>query len=172
MGKRDQDKRAPKAGGSPHLREVRTGGSPEGRRVKIGGDPASTETQTICWQAARMDMDHPLWGWSKLTPKTWFRQILPFLKSIEGLTWAQLKSASGGRSNGTNHHALEVEGCTNGARVRLAELRLDDYDEIFSLRLSNTVRIYGLRDGRALRIIWHDPYHGQNSQAIYPVRQR
>lgn len=115
-------------------------------------------------------MDHKLWGWNKLTPKLWFRQILPALKAIEGMTWASLKGAAGGRAQGTNHHSLSVDECTKTARDRLVVLRLDDYDQIFSLRLANTVRIYGIRDGRALRIIWHDPYHGENRRAVYPVK--
>ena len=82
------------------------------------------------------------------------------------MTWAELMSASGGRRSGNNHHSIMVEDITRQAQQRLEQLGQHDIDEIFSLRLTNTERVYGIRDGRALKLLWYDVYHGNNRQAV------
>ena len=89
------------------------------------------------------------------------------------MSWGEIKSQAGGKAegNGTNHHALPKDKFTKDAKDRLEILKLDDYEELFSLRLGNKIRLYGIKDGRVLRFIWHDPYHGENKGA-YPVKKR
>lgn len=158
--------RTPKFGASPPSRQIRKGAEPT-REIRQGGDPSAFETQTISWHFHALDRDHALWGWGKLKARHW-REILTQLVSFETITWAKLKEAAGGRRNGTNHHSLPTEEFCKSARDRLAELKLDDYDQLFSLRLSNTLRLYGIREGRVLRILWHDPHHG-SGQGAYPT---
>lgn len=137
------------------------------RQIKTGGDPDSFERETIAWQFFRQDREHAEWGWDKLKAAQW-RDLLARLKAFEGLTWAQLKAQAGGRKRGTNHHSLFTAEFCKHARDRLRTLRLDDFDSLFSLRLANTLRIYGIRDGRVLQLLWHDPHHGSNKGA-YPT---
>lgn len=144
--------------------------APRGPEVRQGADPGATETDTVCWQVQLLDWDHPDWGWLKLKRSPWIN-ILQHLRTIEGLTWADLKAAAGGRAHGTNHHSVPVAKCNRAARDRLKDLNLDDCDELFSLRLSNKERLYGIRDRRALKLLWHDPFHGENAKAVYPVRK-
>ncbi len=80
--------------------------------------------------------------------------------------------ARGGRARGNYSHFVEVQNLTGQAKARLAEIGHDDGSELFSLRLSLTVRICGIRDRRALKLLWHDSHHGKNAQALYPVRRR
>jgi len=86
------------------------------------------------------------------------------------MSWSELKQAAGGRSSGTNNHSLPVDEFVKKAKKRLEELKLDDHDELFSLRLNNTLRLYGIRDGRVLRFVWHDPHHGTDNGA-YPTKR-
>jgi len=154
---------------SPQNRTPKFGGVPRSREIRQGGNPDSFETQTISWHFHQIDQNHDLWGWAKLKAKDW-KLILAELMSLETMTWAKLKEAAGGRNHGTNHHSLPTEKFCKRARERLAEKHLEEYEEIFSLRLSNTLRLYGIRDGRVLRIIWHDPYHGTDNGA-YPLKK-
>jgi len=149
---------APKSSVQPHTQEIRQ-----------GGDPSSFETQTISWHFHRLDQDHDLWGWAKLKARDW-KFILSELMSLESMTWAKLKEVAGGKKHGTNHHSIPTGKFCKRARDRLAEIHLDDHDEIFSLRLSNTLRLYGIRDGRVLRIVWHDPHHG-STNGVYPIKK-
>src|SRR5579872_1909941 len=91
------------------------------------------------------------------------RWCMSFSTSItcifERMTWHDIIVASGSDSQGTNSHPLPVRELTKRAQDRLVELGHDDVDEFFSLRLTYTLRIYGIGENRVLRIIWRDPHH-------------
>ena len=141
-----------------HLRQPKLGAVPEERQPKLGADPESLEKQTIAWHFHRLDREHEHWGW-ELPAGTW-RNVLQHLISFEGLTWAALKEQAGGRTHGTNHHSIKISELNKQARDRITELHLDQYDKVFSLRISGTVRLYGIRDGRVMRLLWYDDCHG------------
>ena len=110
-----------------------------------------------------------MWGWAKLDSNEHLN-VIRSLHGFEKMSWSQLKQAAGGRSSGTNSHPLPIGGFSNTALKRLQDLKLDDVDKLFSLRLNNTLRLYGIRDGRVLRFIWHDPHHGKKTGA-YPTKK-
>lgn len=93
-----------------------------------------------------MDNDGP-WGWT--SARFWSR-IYPKLAGFETMTWGDIK-------NGGSHH-ISIENIIKPARDRLEELRMN-IDEVFSLRLSGRERIFGLRAGRLLKLLWWDPDH-------------
>jgi hypothetical protein len=140
-----------------------------GQQIRVKESPGSTDHQTPAWQFHRCDEDHSLWGWSKLKENEHL-EIIKLLYGFEKMPWNQIKQAAGGRSSGTNHHPLPIDGFTKEAQKRLEQLKLDDNDELFSLRLNNTLRLYGIRDGRVLRFVWHDPHHGSKDGA-YPTKK-
>lgn len=153
------DKRRPKAASSPS------------RQIRFGGNPDGQDVETIAWHFNRLDRPHECWGWDKLVPRQW-KMILEHLRDFEGLTWAELKAQAGGRSQGTNHHSITIKDFTSDARKRLAEINLDDFDSLFSLRINNTLRLYGVRDGRVLQLVWHDPHHGSGKGACPTKKQK
>lgn len=59
---------------------------------------------------------------------------------------------------------------TKQARDRLIELHLEEYDTLYSFRLTGQLRVYGIRDSRAFEALWFDPWHGDNSRAVYPTK--
>jgi hypothetical protein len=129
------------------------------------------DTQTPAWQFHKCDQDHELWGWGKLSADEFLRLVKDHLRSLETMTWGAIKSAAGGRGHGTNSHPLSVAEFCKKARDRLRELNLEEYDELFSLRLKGQLRLYGIKEGRVLRFIWHDPHHGTIKEA-YPTGER
>jgi hypothetical protein len=147
-----KENRVPKLREAPANREVRVGGSPESAQQ-------TSDTKTPAWQFSRIDERHADWGWKNLTPAQW-RDVLTHLKSFEGLTWAGIQAQAGGRKHGNNSHPLDVSDLTASAQNRLAEIGLEEVDKVFSLRLTNTLRVYGIREDRTLRILWRDPHHG------------
>jgi hypothetical protein len=140
-------------------RHPKTGATPQDRQIKLGGNPESMDAETIAWQFHRMDSKHDHWGWDQLHAPIW-KQILQHLKTFEGLTWAKIKETAGGKKHGTNHHSLKIDDLNANAKKRIKELHLEQYDKVFSLRLANTIRIYGIRDGRVMRLLWYDSSHG------------
>jgi hypothetical protein len=74
------------------------------------------------------------------------------LKSAESMTWQE--HVSSGRSHNVETHKL-----CDGARRRLRDIELDDLEGLFSLRLTGKERIWGIRTGGVLRVMWWDPEH-------------
>lgn len=153
----------------PQAKRLPAGGKQP--RTAPRGDPALHDRETIVWAFGIVDLDGP-WGWRTTAARVWWREILPKLRDFESMTWAEIMRAAGGRTRGNNNHFVEVRKLGGPAKSRLAAIGQDDVSELFSLRLSATVRIYGIRDRRALKLLWYDPHHGANANAVYPVRQR
>ncbi|MCY4283978.1 MAG: hypothetical protein OXC65_01405 [Thiotrichales bacterium] len=123
------------------------------------------------WAFGIADLDGP-WGWRTVAGRIWWSELLPKLRDFETMTWEEIMRAAGGRARGNNNHFVSVEKFTRPAKERLAALGQEDISELFSLRLTATTRIYGIRDRRALKLLWYDPHHGTNDRAVYPVRSR
>lgn len=142
-----------------------------GKKIKSAADPAGFDHETIVWRFGAVDLDGA-WGWKSVASRYWWDTILPKLRDFETMTWAELFAAAGGRRDGNNHHPVEVENLTKSAWDRLQDIGQDDVSELVSLRLSGTERIYGIRDRRALKLLWYDRHHGTNDRAVYPAGKR
>ena len=125
----------------------------------------------IVWRFSIVDR-RGIWGCRDTPHRVWRDVIPPEPQPFEFMTWAEIMRAAGGRARGNNHHFVEVGKLTGQAKERLAEIRQDDVSELFSLRLDATKRICGIRDRRALKLLWYDPHHGTNARAVYPVQDR
>ena len=119
--------------------------------------------ETIVWAFGSMDQGGD-WGWDTVTGAQWLNDILPKLRDFESMTWSEIKQAAGGRTKGTNSHTVSVEKLSQKAKNRLLEIHQDDVKDLFSLRLTGKRRIYGIRDRRALKLLWFDKDH-----TVYPV---
>jgi hypothetical protein len=60
---------------------------------------------------------------------------------------------------GRNNHRVSVEILCKEARDRLSELKLDDVDELLSLRLTGAQRIWGILEHNVVSLLWWDPNH-------------
>lgn len=86
-------------------------------------------------------------------------KIYPKLKVFEKRTWEDIEKETYGEKNKTKHHFVKIDKFIKEARERLSEKKLNDTDELFSLRLEGKIRIYGNRKLNYMEIIWIDPYH-------------
>ncbi len=96
-----------------------------------------------------MDMSGP-WGWDKFDSLI-LQDLLQKVFDSQKLTWQIL------RDNGS--HLVQVDSLCAKAQKRLLELRKDDCDELFSLRFTGCKRIWGIKDGNILWLLWWDPDH-------------
>ncbi len=126
--------------------------------------PQSVDGQTVAWQFHRRDHEHNNWGWDRQDGAHLEGILQTHLQHLETMTWGELLKASGGRSHGNNHHSIPIQDLAPTAIARLRELRLDDIDELFSLRLTGRIRVWGIKDGRVLKLLWYDENH-----TVYPV---
>lgn len=102
--------------------------------------------------------------WSIKNADAFFDDILQKLIAYEGMTWAEIQAASGGKKsgNGTNNHFENISEMSKEAQQRATELRLD-VDQLFSLRLTAKSRLYGILTDGIFRILWYDRNH-----EVYP----
>lgn len=106
------------------------------------------------WRFKKRDRNHERWH-LEIT-----EELLEKLMHFETMTWSEILV----RAKKQNHYVQTYTLCRE-AQQRLTELKLDDYDEICSLRLSSTHRLYGtLDEDGVFSIIWNDLEH-----EIYPV---
>lgn len=108
------------------------------------------------WAFHRCDKDHEKWAIRNC--ERFYEEIVEKLISLEGMTWAEIQSASGGRRSGTNSHFESINSLCKEAQNRFMELHLDT-DEVFSLRLTGTVRIFGIMENGTFNVLWYDPKH-------------
>jgi hypothetical protein len=81
------------------------------------------------------------------------------------MTWGEIEKKFG-RSN-TQNHEMPVKKICKTAQERLSEIKLDDIDCLYSIRVSAKERLWGIRKDRVLYIIWWDPEH-----TVYTVSKK
>ncbi len=140
--------------------------NPPGRQVRFERDPDFYRTQTPNWRVGLFDVKGP-WSPRVLSTEDWWRELWPKLSAFETMTWQDILTASGGRNRGTNSHEIAVSELEPRAQKRLQELRMVDVDILLSLRLDGRTRLWGIRDGRTLKLLWYDPNH-----EVCPVASR
>ena len=103
------------------------------------------------WRFNRLDVDHPKWSMKKCCDFN--TVILERLVAFERQTWSEITIDA----KKANHH-INVSRFIKEAQKRLDELKIVD-DELFSLRLSGTERLFGILTDGVFQIIWYDCNH-------------
>lgn len=134
------------------------------KKVRVADEamPIPVKSQNPAWQISIMDFGGD-WGWHTLTLEQ-LKDIHDKLRSFESMTWGEIetKRTKGGSQQ---NHIMSVSRICKEAQERLAEIELDDTDALYSLRLSQTNRVWGIRQGDGvLKILWWDPEH-----SVYPM---
>ncbi|MNJ98101.1 hypothetical protein D3C87_158630 [compost metagenome] len=97
-----------------------------------------------------MGIVHKSFFWTELFPK---------LREIETKKWHELEKETFGKYAKSKNHQVEVKDLIKEAKNRLVELNLDDHQELYSLRLTGTQRIWGIRLQNYLKLLWFDFNH-------------
>lgn len=104
------------------------------------------------WRVGAMEMRDP-YGWHHLDAGM-IHYIREKMRHFEAMTWNEILV----RDN-KNNHRVETSRLCKAAKDRLVELRLEDLEQLVSLRLSNTERIWGPLEHNVMSILWWDPFH-------------
>lgn len=97
----------------------------------------------------QMDMEGP-WGWNQFDPLQ-IKELFQKIFESQKLTWQEL------RNNGS--HLVNRNIFCPEAQKRLIQIKQDDLDELFSLRITARKRVWGIKDGNLLWLLWWDPEH-------------
>jgi len=122
----------------------------------------SFDGETPVWCFDNPDNDG-MFRFSKETIDT--ELILDKILSLSKMTWIQIKSATHDDGKSKNHE-LDHTGMSAEAKERIKKKALsdEDIDTIFSIALTNKIRLIGLKKDRVFHVIWYDPNH-----EFYPV---
>ena len=79
------------------------------------------------------------------------RIVIDGLRPFESMTWGEI--------SGPRNHFIPRGDIIGDAQRRLEDIKQDDVDDLYSLHLNGKRRIWGIRDGSILRLLWWDPDH-------------
>jgi hypothetical protein len=84
--------------------------------------------------------------------------VVQKLKNFENLTWAEIDK------NKKWNHSILIAKMSQEARKRLEELNIyaSDQETLYQLRITQTERLYGIRESGEFYLIWWDPVHKAN----------
>lgn len=120
-------------------------------RISRNNNPQQSGSHTPSWRFDAVDFDGPWCPRRTLPSGDFWGDVLPRLQAFERMNWTQIESAGS--------HAVPIGNLIPGAQRRLEEINQIDIDSLFSLRVSGRKRIWGIRFGSVLRMIWWDPEH-------------
>ncbi|MFI0426702.1 MAG: hypothetical protein ACH34V_07080 [Flavobacterium sp.] len=106
-----------------------------------------------------INSEHILCVTTKFKESYFWSELFPKLKDLESLKWHELEIQTYGKHGKSKHHWVSTNQIIKEAKERLIELKLDDYTEIFSIRLTGTNRIWGIRNYNYFQLLWFDFDH-------------
>ena len=158
MGHSRNQRNNPKVAKAPKL-SVRPG-DPE---VRVDPRYIGDNGRKVSWQLGAVDWAGP-WGRKSFDDQDVVSFISEHIRSFESMTWNELPQKQ--------HHSIEVSKLNTCARQRLEKINQNDVDEIFSLRLQGQFRIYGIREGSILKVLWFDRSHGDSDTCVCRSRKK
>lgn len=103
------------------------------------------------WSFAQCDTKHERWAFNHSRING---VLFEKMRSFENQTWHEIRI----RNKSKNHH-VQINQLCKEAQKRLSELHKEDYDELFSLRLSGKERLWGIIQDGVFMILWYDKEH-------------
>lgn len=125
---------------------------PTAQKKTTSGSEPSWAGETPSWRLGRLETCDPF-GWHRLRPRK-FWEIIAKLQCFESMTWSEILVQSK-----KQNHSVPIFKLEKSAQERIEALRLRDLDEVVSLHLTGTERIWGILEGRVLKLLWWDPNH-------------
>lgn len=117
----------------------------------IAADP-STNHLYPSWRIGRLQLAGPF-GWHDIEAAK-LLEIRTKLANFESMTWNDIIVRAKKRN-----HTISVAQLCKEAQLQLTSLNLYDIDEVVSLHLTGTERVWGYREGAVLHVLWWDRDH-------------
>jgi hypothetical protein len=122
-----------------------------GKRPRGGAIADNVPQSLFRWRVRRADWDGQ-WGWHTADARVILLEVVSKLHDYETMKWAEIE--------GDRNHFVALDHICGDAQRRLRELGLEDEVEaLFSLHLTGPKRVWGIRDGAVLHVLWWDPDH-------------
>lgn len=128
------------------------------KQAAIVEDPDDWREQMPNWAFAKCDLRGCQWSWERIDGEN-LVQVLERLKDHESRRWKEILLDKSNGSIEISNERIAAE-----AKTRFVDLGFHDFDTIWKLRVNGPGRVWGIRIGRTLHIVWWDPDHG-----VYPM---
>lgn len=142
----------------------------DSKRVKQAVEPESYLQKKPVWRFGDFDWDGP-YGLAAVAycADSFVGHIRSHLSNYETMTWAEILKATGGRSHGNNSHEIRRNLFKREVQQMLTNKGIHA-DTLFSLRLDAGTRIYGVRYGEVLNLVFFDPFHKEHDKCAYQFK--
>lgn len=104
------------------------------------------------WRISRLEMRDPF-GWHRIDEEA-LNGIREKLRWFESMTLREIFIIG----KHLNHSVTRDKLCPDAQR-RLADLRMDDIEELHTLHLTGTKRVWGILSENVISLLWWDPDH-------------
>lgn len=139
---------------------------PQGKEARNIENPRSIMQMHPAWNFNRTDKEGS-WSITETSAgEDFWSIILPRLSELEKLIWSEILIVAK-----KENHSIPVEGLNRCAQKRLSELNLD-IEEVVSLRINGTYRLYGFLSVATYVLLWYDKNHGDNDTCVCRSRLR
>jgi hypothetical protein len=131
-------------------------------------DPLSYEMQNPAWSFKHISKEK-VWSFkpisfiSESNNSLDTKCILSLLSSYESMTWSDIKRKTHDNSKSSNHFIEDFNTLHEDAKNKIRSMKIEN---LFSLSLGSTTRIYGILESRVLEILWFDDNHGDNDTCV------
>jgi hypothetical protein len=125
---------------------------PSPRRIPLSPAGGTYNSDHPSWRISKLEIVDPF-GWQAI-PRGKLYEVREKLAQFESMTWNEILIESK-----KQHHSVEVWRLCSDARTRLAAIGLGDVETLVSLRLTAKERVWGVRQGASLLVLWWDPDH-------------
>jgi len=122
----------------------------EKKPVVVSNPPPKFRDGHIAWRFSGVDLDGPF-SWLRLEDPAEFKEVIDRLSAFEPMNEEQLSEQG--------CHFITLDKLSKDAQDRLAKIKLDDLDELYSLRITGRKRVFGIHRGHYMRVLWWDPQH-------------
>lgn len=120
------------------------------KKPRVGVSVEQVAEQNIAWHIRIIDRGGP-WCWTSIDAPTLWEILHSKLANYETMKWSEIL--------GQRNHGIKVSRLAPDARKRLEAIRQDDVEELYSLHLDGKKRIWGIRQGNILKVLWWDSDH-------------
>jgi len=135
-----------------HKRATFGGNAPKGGKTAVITPEDGTNWMRACWRIQKLQLVNP-YGWHELNAAEVLR-MRQKLSQFEQRTWNEIFV----RDKGYNHSVPVADFDCPHAKQWMSQ-NLPREDELWTLYLGSTERVWGLRREGAFHVIFYDPDH-------------
>lgn len=117
-------------------------------------EPVMDDGHPLAWRFSHVDLGGPF-PWC-IECREEYHSVVHTLFEFESKNWNEITSGVS--------HLIPTEQLCKEARDRLVEIQKDDFDNLLSLRVTATSRVWCVKIGHIVRPLWWDAEH-----QVYPV---